>query len=236
MTRLDREILDDNYELRLDFVAKLKKSISYRLFLIKLILITIMFVLILVPNYFILILFLKFLNVEYLYNYHSILNNVPYLYYLFCLWVLYKMIKGSYPYPLRYFFFYDGLLALLIFDSDYLFWIFKFIGLYILLELPLIVEKFAHNLKNYSYSENYSELLALKNAFDSITTAFIKVILLLLSVSYIIMIVFYLITIKIGLEIAIILPLIFLPILTIVLFLSPEIFTSVKKFTLLKDK
>ena len=227
--------LDLNYEARLIFIVKLKKEIKNRILILKFIILALLGYFIFVPSYVAFYKLYTFLNITYQGRYNFIVEYYPFAFLLFAIFiVLYILIYSKLP--LKTFFFLEGLLIMVIIDTNYSFWIFKFVGLIVLYKTPELLNKMVYSFDNYkSYKEKYIELYTLRNTFDKLVRMYFSYTITLLLTSYVILIIFQSISIHIGLEASVIIPLIILPVITFILFYSPYVFTSIKILYLKKQ-
>ena len=221
--------LANDYEFRINFVVKLKRGILIQLYLIKIVLAIILFYLVIEPGYFFLFSIINYLNKGFGYSFDFFVVQYRVIYILFTLILLLFIAKNQFP--ARRVIFLIGLTILIAYDNQYQLWILKFILLFLLIKLPEVLSKYSKSFDNYkSYKESFIELISLKNSFDSILKNYLINTVLLIILSYFILAIYELISIRIGYEFSVGLVLIVLPILIIGLFYSDQIFSSIKNF------
>lgn len=221
--------LEDDYEFRLKFIENLKKEISLRLFALKVLFFILLLILVYGPVYLAIYSLSIYVNVLFLGNFNSWVIYYPFIFFLLAIIPIILIFKGILR--LNLFFFLLGSIIMIFFDKDYNLWLVKFIGLLIFYKIPENYQKYSKALKNYqTYKESYLELYLLKRTFDISLKNYIFNMIRLLILSYLVLILFELISINLGTEISIVLPLILLPVISLSLFLSPYIFTHVKKY------
>ena len=226
--------LDLNYEARIQFIAKLKKDIENRILVLKFVILALLVYFIYVPSYVAFYKLYTFINITYQGRYNFIIEYYPFVFVLIAiLIVFYLLIYGNLPF--KTFFFLEGLSIMIIVDKNYIFWIFKFVGLIVLYKIPDILKKMVQAYDNYkSYNEKYVELYSLRSTFDTVSKMYFEYIVIFLLGSYVIIMMFESISINIGVEASIIFPLLLIPLIIFILFYSPDMFT-IKRFYLKKQ-
>jgi hypothetical protein len=230
----DLKSLEDNYNLKIEFIEKLKYNIRIKIFLLKFLLTLFIIILIYEPTYNILLELLIFINQLYNTRYQFLITNYEIIFYsIFSIPIIILLLFGFFPF--RKIFFVSGFLILIFGEID-MYWVIKYICLFFLYKIPEIMQKFQNSYKNYSsYKESYIELLSLKNVFDTVLKQYLTLLTILILSSYTLIFLFEILSINIGAKISIFLPLILLPILTVLLYFSPNVSTSLKKLILKKD-
>ena len=218
-----------NIKSKQQFINKLKTELKYKLLLLKGVLLVLLIYLFFFPLYD--SLFILFNN-KLSSTISGITINNDFLFFIFLvllfLLVVRFLISGSLPFS--NYISLSAVLMLILFDTDYLLFPLKAILIFFMYKLPKTLYKFQIAYDNYSsYSKTYYELSRLKNVFDLTLKNQIMSGVLLICLSYIFLIIFSLFRLEIGLNTAILLAIIILPILTIYLFNSSEIFKSLDK-------
>ncbi len=229
---MDNELqsnLEEDYELRLMYIENLKKSFSFRLLTLKAVFLFLLLILVYEPGYLEFYSLLINSNKIYQGRYNILVVYYPFLFVLLAVIPILMILKGIFR--LNLFFFLLGIFLIIFADKDYILWVIKFVSLFIFYKIPENYVKYSKSYNNYlSYKESYMELYTLKRTFDLTLKNYVVNIVRLLILSYTVIILFELISINLGTEVSVVLPLVLLPILTILLFLSPYIFIHVRRY------